>query len=193
MIELSTKLKKAVVNDLLRAVKAIKKLKSESAKVFFPALQTDTWKIVVFTDAAHANLCDGVSSMATHVVLLCDKHRNCCLLSWQANKIKRVVRSTIAAEALSSQEGSEDAIYMRKLLEELLGLPEQTAQIEAKVAQLKNHYKGKKCPVLNGAHVNADSKLHDNVRSFKFSDSGHKAFRPDVTRYVSVNLKYEAK
>ena len=39
------------------------------------------------------------------------------------DKIKRVVRSSLAAEALSLQEGLEDAIYMKHLLCELLSLP----------------------------------------------------------------------
>ena len=88
----------------------------------FPNLgETAEWKLIVFTDAAHANLCDGISSMGAHLVLLTGVNRRCCPLSWQANKIKRVVRSTIAAETLGLQEGLEDGIYLRKFLEELSG------------------------------------------------------------------------
>ena len=48
--------------------------------------------------------------------------RNCCVLSWQANKIKRVVRSTLAAEMLSLEEGLEEAIFLRNMMEWIYGL-----------------------------------------------------------------------
>ena len=54
-------------------------------------------------------------------MLLTGVDRRCCPLSWEANKIKRVVRSTTAAENLTLQEGLEDGIYPRQLLEELSG------------------------------------------------------------------------
>ena len=136
MIELSTKLKKGNVSDLQRANKAIKRLKDEqnSNQIVFPCLgDLEQCKIMVFSDASHANLSDGVSSVGAHVVLLVGSDRNCCPLAWQANKIKRVVRSTIAAEALSLQEGLENGFYLRTLLEELLALPAYTIQLEAYV------------------------------------------------------------
>ena len=51
-----------------------------------------------------------------HIVWLVDNHGKCCPLSWHANKIKRVVRSTIAAEALSLQEGLESSFIIEKCL-----------------------------------------------------------------------------
>ena len=56
-----------------------------------------TWRLVVYTDAALANLHDGVSSMGARLLFLVDDKQKCCLLSWHAGKVKRVVRSTIAA------------------------------------------------------------------------------------------------
>lgn len=121
-VELSTKLRKGVVSDLVTAVKVTRKIKGEAALVFFPALGHPTeWKIVVFSDAAHANLSDGVGSMGAHIVLLVGKSGKCCPLSWHAGKIKRVVRSTIAAEALSLQEALEDSLFLRSHIKEMLG------------------------------------------------------------------------
>ena len=121
MIELSTKLKKAKVADLSRAIKCIKKLKYEDSSnmIFGPLKKSDKWRIVVFTDASHANLSDGTGSMGAHVGFLVDEHENCSTLTWQAGKIKRVVRSTLGAEALSLVEGIEDAIYLKHILCEL--------------------------------------------------------------------------
>ena len=100
------KVRRGVVGDLLHATKGVKKLKQSESKIMFPNLdETAERKFNVFSDAAHSNLCHGVSSMVAHLVLLTDVDRRCCPLSWQANKIKRVVRSTIAANTLSLQEG----------------------------------------------------------------------------------------
>ena len=99
-------------------------MKTEVASVFYPALGTvvEHWKLVIFSDAAHANLDDKVSSVGAHIIYLVNKTGFCCPLTWQSSKIKRVVRSTIAAEALSLQEGLEDAIYLRQILLDLLSV-----------------------------------------------------------------------
>ena len=73
-------------------------------------------KVVVFTDASLCNISDGTGSTGAHIVWLVDNHGKCCPLSWHANKIKRVVRSTIAAEALSLQEGLESSFIIEKCL-----------------------------------------------------------------------------
>ena len=71
MIELSTKLKKANIGDLTRSIKCIKKLKYDDSNIFFPPLnKLDKWRIIVFSDASHANLSDGTGSMGAHVVFL---------------------------------------------------------------------------------------------------------------------------
>ena len=124
MIELSTKFRRGVVGDLLRTTKGVKKLKQGESKInfkiMFPNLGgTAEWKLIVFSDAAHANLCDGINSMRGHLVLLTGLSRRCCPFSWQTNKIKGVVRSTVAADTLSLQERLEDRIYLCKLLEGL--------------------------------------------------------------------------
>ena len=66
MIELSTKLKQGTVADLIRAVKCIGKLKSGVSLVKFTPLGTyKEWKLVVYTDAAFANL-NGVGSITLY-------------------------------------------------------------------------------------------------------------------------------
>ena len=124
LVELSTEFRKGLVSDLVREIKCVKKLKMECAKIVFSNLGTpNDWTIYVFSDAALANLCDGFSSMGAHLVLLVGPDGLCCPLAWHAGKIKRVVRSTIAAEAMSLQEGADEAVYVRGVILELLGLP----------------------------------------------------------------------
>ena len=85
MVELSTKFQEGKVEDLTRAGKAIRRLKVEDASVVFSSLgEPSQWKIVVFTDAAHANICDGLGSVGAHAVFLCDLAGKCCPLAWQA-------------------------------------------------------------------------------------------------------------
>ncbi len=77
---------------------------------------------VLFTDAAHANICSGVGSVGEHIMFLVDSIGNSCPIAWQANKVKRVVHSTLAAEMLSLQEGLGDVLYLRSRLLKILGM-----------------------------------------------------------------------
>ena len=103
--------------------------------ILFPTLSTDVndWKVVVFTDASLCNISDGIGSTGGHIVWLIDCHEKCCPLSLHASKIKRVVRSPIAAETLSLQEGLESSFYYRKMLENIIEIPHKRIPIIAYV------------------------------------------------------------
>ena len=74
----------------------------------FPRLnKAAVLKIVVFTVAPLGNISDGTGSTGAYIVWLMDNTGQCCPIAWNAHKIKRVVRSTLAAETLSLEEGSE--------------------------------------------------------------------------------------
>lgn len=122
MIDLSTKLKSGTVQDLLHAKKVVKALQRVPSSISFPQLHDppESWKLVLFTDAAHANICENTGSVAAFVLFLVDASGVCCPIDWQACKIKRVVRSTLAAETLSLQEGTDAAFYVQSLLKESL-------------------------------------------------------------------------
>ena len=80
-----------------------------------------SWSLIVYGDGAFANLPDKVSSGGGHIIFLCDKEGKSCPITWAANKIQRVVRSSLAAEALTMQESFGDGLYVKALLCELLG------------------------------------------------------------------------
>ena len=132
-IHLSTKLKEGTINDLSRAIKAVNRLKDIRSMILFPKLSKNfkDWKIVVVTDASLCNINGGTGSTAGHIVWLMDCYGKCCPLSWHAIKIKRVVRSTIAAEVLSLQEGLECGFYYRKIIENFLAISNKTIPIIA--------------------------------------------------------------
>ena len=78
-------------------------------------------KICVYNDAALAKLSDGCSNMGAHTTLFITQNKN-CVLNWQADKIKWVVRSTLAAD---------NAIFLGTLIEEILGILQHIIKVEA--------------------------------------------------------------
>ena len=73
----------------------------------------------LFTDASFNNLPNG-ESQPGQIFFLTDDKGNTCPLYWNSSKIKRVVRSTIAAETLPISEGCDVAMYINNLVSELL-------------------------------------------------------------------------
>ena len=117
VIELSTKFRKPTLRDLNQAVRIMRKVKEVKSAVHFPELGSSQ-SLKVFTDAAHGNLPDGFSSTMGLVVFLAGNGR-VAPVSWRANKIRRVVKSSLAAEALALQEGVDEAVYIQKMLSEM--------------------------------------------------------------------------
>ena len=115
----SCKLKKAFKEDLSQCNKTVKRAK-ENIEVIFPDLRSfSEWRLVVFSDASFANLPDKISSCFAYIVLLVGAEGRCCPVSWKANKIKRVCRSTLAAETMALVEGLEECLYLKHLLCEI--------------------------------------------------------------------------
>ena len=122
VMELSIKFKDPLVADLLRANKCIKRLRMDDVAVKFGCVsdKLEDLCIMTWSDAAFANLVDKVSSGGGHVVFLADTNKRCCPLAWTANKVRRVVKSTVAAEALALEEAISHSVYLRALIKEIL-------------------------------------------------------------------------
>ena len=56
-----------------------------------------------------------------YIILIEGSDHKVCILQWQSNKIKRVVKSTITDEALSLSEATDNAIYINHIFHELFG------------------------------------------------------------------------
>lgn len=138
MLDLSTRFKIGTVKDLKRARTVLSKLKQDPSSIKFPKLgNLEKCKIVCFTDASLGSLNEKIDSTAGYVIFLTDERfRKCCVLDWQANKIKRVCRSTLTAEALSLCDGLDAAIYFRDFVEDILNLPSGTIPIYGKTDNL---------------------------------------------------------
>ena len=119
--QLASNLKEATVEDLCRANKVLKKAK-ENVTVKLPKLDNlNNLKLVAYHDASYANLKDG-GSQGGYVIFITD-HAGTKLspIAWQSKRMKRVVKSTLAAETLSMVEASEASFWILKILQEILG------------------------------------------------------------------------
>ena len=129
-VEMNSRFKQATVNDLIRANnranKCILKMKEKPGFIFFPSLgDMKFFRVIVESDAGHANMEDGCSSAGDQLLMLVEEGDKSCVLAWQSNKIKRVVKSTLAAEMLSLSSALDYAIYLRHIILELTGLKER--------------------------------------------------------------------
>ena len=100
----------ATTKDYALFNKVVRKLKKNSYTIKFTKLVGDI-HIVLYVDAAFGNLADG-GSQGGYLVFLADQHNNCNLISWQSKRLKRIVRSTLAAETLAMCEGVDAALYV---------------------------------------------------------------------------------
>ena len=87
--------------------------------------------MITYSDASYGNLIDGVSSGRGHVIFLADENLRSAPLAWTVNKVKRVVTSTLAAEALSLHACINHAIYIRHVIAEALNRKPADMQIIA--------------------------------------------------------------
>ncbi|CAC5379706.1 unnamed protein product [Mytilus coruscus] len=71
-------------------------------------------------NASYANLSDRVSSAGGYVIFLQGQNGNMCPISWSAKKIRRFVKSTLDAEALSLVEGLDACYFVRSILQEMI-------------------------------------------------------------------------
>ena len=131
MIQLSTRFKTGTVKDLVNAKKTLLNLKSNKAVVRFPKLgNPENMVLICFTDAALGTLNNDIDSTGGYIIFACNKEKSkCAALDWQSNKIKRVAKSTLTAEALVLCEGLEASIYLSELLAEFLNIPRNKIEI----------------------------------------------------------------
>ena len=115
----STKFKNVTVADIYYVNKIIRNVKSTKNCIKFPRLDLKTLQLKLFTDASFNNLLKG-GSQGGQITFITNGNNNSCPLYWNSSKIKRFVRSTIAAKTLSLVDGCDVAIYINNLLSELL-------------------------------------------------------------------------
>ena len=112
--------KHSKVEDIIKAHKLLKHAKEERLKLTFSKLTSvEDIKLIVYQDASFGNLSDG-GSQGGFIIFLCDKNCTCCPISWSSTRIKRVVKSTLAAEILSLGEATDNAYLIANLSCEII-------------------------------------------------------------------------
>ena len=110
--EISTSVKNATVEDVIQANKVVRKAKSNTVRLRFRDLgDVKRAELISFSDASLGNLKDG-ASQGGHIIILVGKNGNYSPISWQSKKIRRVIKSTLAAETLGLQEGAESCYIL---------------------------------------------------------------------------------
>ena len=115
----SSNVKKATVSNIIHVNKIISKVKNTCSCVLFPKLDLDSAQIISYSDASFNNLVNA-GSQGGHIIFLTDKNGNCCPIEWKSNRIKRVVRSALAAESLACADGIESEIYWSEAIIDLI-------------------------------------------------------------------------
>jgi hypothetical protein len=114
---LSTRFNTATVQDILQANKVLRKVKQNRFSLKYVALE-QPWKLVVYCDASYANLKDG-SSQGGMIVFLVDGEGRASPIIWISKKLRRVCRSTTAAETMSLLDAVDTSVWLSHLLDEL--------------------------------------------------------------------------
>ena len=106
------------INDIITINKIVRKTKGEMYKFSFKQI-AEPVSITVYTDAAFGNLPDG-GSQGAYLIFLTGKDSRCNPINWQSKRIRRVVRSSLAAETLAMGEGIDAALYISVLYNEIM-------------------------------------------------------------------------
>ena len=114
---LSTMLNKCTVGDMIDANKVVKRVKTDQVRIVIPTLKNGL-NLICYSDASFANLND-YGSQGGFIIFLADNEGNRCPVLWKSKKIRRIVKSTLAAETMALLEVAESAYYVRKIIEDI--------------------------------------------------------------------------
>ena len=119
---MSSAIKQKKVDCIKQLNRIIKKAKKEKSQIVIPDLgNLENIKLVGYSDASFANLGDG-GSQGGYIIFVVGDNKKYMPIAWQSRRIRRVVKSTLAAETLAMVDLAEACVFYRKLLLELVNL-----------------------------------------------------------------------
>ena len=96
-----------------------------------PTFNIESLCIKLYSDASFNNLQNG-GSQGGFIVLLSDKYNNVAPIAWSSVKLKRVARSTIAAETLALSDGCDTSYFVASLAKKIILMKQnQNINVEA--------------------------------------------------------------
>ena len=147
--------KNPTVRKLLEANKAVKKLQMTKSRLLFPDLgDPRRLEVVVYKDAAHANLPSG-ASQGGNIIFLMGKGR-VAPISWSSKKLTRVTKSPLASEASALADAADSGFLVAMIIQEVFGLleiPKVTCKTDSK--SLYEH--------LHTTKITADPRLRVDI------------------------------
>ena len=104
------------LNKLVRTFK-----NTPSLTITFTKLNIKNSIIICFTDASFNNNTDGTTH-GGHLIFLMDaESKDCCILSWKSGKMRRVARSTLAAECFALIDGINSSQFCSSIIAKTSG------------------------------------------------------------------------
>ena len=159
--QLSAAFKNAKVSDINFANKTIRKVKLDSVSLSFPVLDLDRLRLEVFSDSSFNNLPNS-GSQGGHCILLCDGNDMAAPIQWKSRRIRRVVKSTLAAETLALEDATDNAYYIKCVLIEVLNLNPQNIGISCSIDN-KSLYNS----LYSSTNVKEDRRLIQDISLIK--------------------------
>ena len=127
---LSSVLKSGKLENIKIVNKVTRKAKKERSQISITSLSDlNKISIRVYTDSSFANLEDS-GSQGGYMIFAVGPNNAHIPLSWQSRKIRRLAKSTQAAETLAMVDALEASIYYRKFILELLNLEDNKDNVQ---------------------------------------------------------------
>ena len=125
---------RATVGHLQLFNKAVREMKQRKICLKFPCVPLERWRLLAITDAGWGTRENG-ESQGGLLLCLCDKKvlqqepGPTWVIEWSSKKLRRVVRSSTAAETMSAQNGLDCIEFAQAFLQEtLVGMPPKMFQ-----------------------------------------------------------------
>ena len=115
---LASSLNNATVSEIKFRNKLISKIKNNKITLKYKKL-VNNLELFAYTDLSFGNLKDG-GSQGAYLVILLDESDNCNLITWQLKRLKRIPRSSLAAEIIALLDGIDAGVYIAQLFFEIL-------------------------------------------------------------------------
>ena len=119
LCQLSSSCKNATQKDISIINKIVSKVTQQTLKLHYRKLDLNSLKLICYNDAAFGNLISG-GSQGGYIIFLSDSQNNALPIMWQSRKLKRIVKSAMAAETLIQVDAAEACYSLQCLLKELL-------------------------------------------------------------------------
>ena len=156
--QLSTKLNKATVRELIHANKVLRKAK-EKVVLKFMRLKAPV-HLLTYCDASYGNLPDG-SSQGGYIIFLADERGYISPLCWSSRKLRRVCRSTVAAETMAMLDGIDASIWLSHIISEISDFKVGSVKIKTDNMSL--------CESVHSTTANEEKRLRVEIASIRES------------------------